>query len=398
MLLHDLRRPVPTGAAPRSGLAVLGLGFRPFFALAGLFATLAVPLWLFVLAGKVSLPTALPPTAWHAHEMVFGFAVAVIAGFLLTAVRNWTSNPTPTGAVLGALVALWGAGRMAVLLDGVIPHGLAAALDLAFLPAVALSVALPIVRARNWKNLGFIGLLALLFATNLLFHVGPPEWALRATKLGVDVVLLVIVLMGGRVIPLFTANALRVTIERNRLLDWGSFTSMGAVTALELAPSAPRVAGVVSLLAGVLNGARLLGWRPLATRRLPILWVLHVGYAWIAVGLVLQGLAAFVPGWIQTAPTHALTVGAIGILILGMTSRVSLGHTGRLLVVSRPIAAAFALLSLSAAVRALGPLALPTDYFAELVVSGVLWAAAFGIFTVAYVPILTSPRVDGKPG
>jgi uncharacterized protein involved in response to NO len=393
----NLRKPT-AGSASGGALPVLALGFRPFFLLTSLFAALAMPLWLLVLQGQASLPTRLAPVAWHSHEMVFGFAGGVIAGFLLTAVRNWTGQPTPSGAGLAVLVGLWLLGRIAVLLDGVLPPALAATLDLSFLPAVAVSIARPIVRARNFRNLGFIGLLGLLFGANLLFHLGPPEWASRATRLGVDVVLLVIVVMGGRVIPTFTGNALGVTVSRSPLLDWGSLASMALVTAADLSSMPARLAGVTSLVAGALNGARMLRWHSLSTRRTPILWVLHVGYAWLAVGLVLQGLAAFVPSWIATAPTHALTVGAIGVLILGMTSRVSLGHTGRMLVVSRPIAAAFGLLVLSAVVRSLGPLVLPAAYVGELVVSGVLWTAAFGVFVVVHAPILTSRRVDGKPG
>lgn len=401
LVITDLRKPSSAASLPRGAgwkHPVLGLGFRPFFLLAGLFGTFIVPLWLLVFAGKVTLPTHLWPTAWHAHEMVFGFAVAVLAGFLLTAVRNWTSQPTPSGAPLAALVALWMLGRVAVLFDGAIPHGLAAAVDLAFLPALALALARPIVKSKNWRNLAFVVLLLLLFGANLLFHVGPLAWTSRATKLGVDIIVLVIVVMGGRVIPSFTAGALGVEVRKRPLLDWASLVAMAIVTALELVPDAERVAGVAAIVAGVLSAARMASWRSLATRKQPILWVLHVGYAWIAVGLVLQGLAVFIPQWMKTAPTHALTVGAIGLLILGMTSRVSMGHTGRMLVVPPSMATAYGLLSLAALVRVAGPLVLPSAYLAELVLSGLLWAAAFGVFTVVYLPILTSPRVDGKPG
>ena len=400
-MITDLRKPQPLASVPRGTgwkHPVLGLGFRPFFLLAGIFATFIVPFWLLVFAGKVTLPNDLWPAAWHAHEMVFGFAVAVLAGFLLTAVRNWTNQPTPSGAPLAALVALWLLGRVAILFERTSAHGLVAAIDLAFVPALALVIARPIVASRNWRNLAFVPLLLLLFAANVLFHVGPAAWTSRATKLAVDVILLVIMVMGGRVIPSFTAGALSVEVRKHRFLDWGSVVAMGAVTVLELVPGATRAAGVAAIVAGVLNAARMAGWHSARTRHKPILWVLHVGYAWIAIGLVLQGLAAFIPGWLPSAPTHALTVGAIGVLILGMTSRVSMGHTGRMLTVPRSMTVAYALLSLAALVRAVGPLVLPSAYMAELVLSGTLWAAAFGVFTVVYLPILTSPRTDGKPG
>ena len=401
-MITDLRkRPAPGPPAPNRPLLehpVLALGFRPFFLLAGLFGTLYVPLWLVVFHGRLVLPTQLPPSAWHAHEMLFGFASAVLAGFLLTAARNWTGQPTPSGAPLAGLVLLWLLGRVAILLLGAVPRPLAAAVDLAFLPTVAVAIGVPIVRARNWKNLGLVALLLVLAGANLLFHAGPPAWTSRALELAVHVVVLVVIVMGGRVIPSFTANALRVSTTKVAFLDWSAFGVAAAAAGLDLVPGAVRIAGVASVVAGVLNGARMIGWRSLATRAEPLLWVLHVGYAWVAVGLVLSGLARFFPAWPQTAPTHALTVGAMAVLILGMMSRVSLGHTGRMLVVRKPMAVAFALLALAALVRAVGPLVLPGSYLVELDVSGALWALAFGTFVVVYAPVLTSARVDGKPG
>lgn len=401
-MITDLRKrpmaPALEAQASAFGHPVLALGFRPFFLLAGLFATLVMPVWLLVFTGHLTLPTQVWRNAWHAHEMLFGFAGAVLAGFLFTAARNWTSLPTPSGAPLAALAALWVAGRVAILFSGTIPAPVVALIDLAFVPATALAIAIPIVRAKSWRNLGFVPLLLLLFVANLLFHFGPPAWSSRALRVAVDVIVLVIVVMGGRVIPSFTASGLGIEVKRSRLLDWASLIVTAVATLLEVVPVAPSVGGAALVAAGVLNGLRMVGWRSLATWKSPILWVLHLGYAWVAVGLCLSGIAAFVPGWMPNAPTHALAVGAIGMLILGMTARVSLGHTGRMLVVARPVAVAFGLLLLAAVVRSLGPLVLPSAYVPELVVSGVLWTAAFGIFTLVYAPILTSRRADGKPG
>lgn len=377
---------------------LLALGFRPFFLLAGLFAVASVPTWLLVFAGHARLPARLWPNGWHAHEMVFGFAAAVLAGFLLTAVRNWTNRPTPSGAPLAGLVGLWLLGRAAVLFVGPVPRALAAAIDLAFLPALAIAIGVPIVRARNWRNVGFLPLLSLLTAANALFHFGSPTQSALAVRAAVDVVLLVIIVVGGRVIPLFTGNALQVKARRSALLDWGSFATMALVAVLGLWPGAERVGAIAALVAASVNAARMIGWQPIATRKVPLLWVLHVGYAWLPLGLALRGLSFFLPAWSPTAALHALTVGAMATLILGMTSRVSLGHTGRPLVAPRPVAVAYVLLSLSAALRVFAPIVLPHAYRTELVLSGALWTAAFGVFTLVYLPILSAPRVDGKPG
>ncbi|MGZ3420548.1 MAG: NnrS family protein [Polyangiales bacterium] len=376
---------------------MLALGFRPFFLAAGAMATLFVPLWLLILFGKVALPTRLAPTAWHGHEMVFGFAIAVVAGFLLTAVRNWTSKPTASGATLAGLVLLWFLGRTAFLFEAWLPPGVAAAIDLAFLPILAFSIAMPIVRAKVWRNLGFVPLLLLLFATNLLFHLSPASQS-RALRVSIDIVLLIVVLMGGRVIPSFTANATKLDVRKRPALDWLSFGSMASVAVLELLEVSPKVFAIAAIVAGVTNLARMFFWHSTATRKQPILWVLHVGYAWLGLGLLLRGIAVFVPSWPATAPLHLLSVGAIATLILGMMARVSLGHTGRMLAVRGSIAFAFVALTVAALVRGLGPLVAPSAYLWLLVVSGGAWSLAFAIFTAVYAPILTSPRIDGKPG
>jgi uncharacterized protein involved in response to NO len=385
----------PSRAERPPRFSLFQLGFRPFFLLAGIMATLFVPLWLLAFFAKVTLPTRLYGPSWHAHEMVFGFSAAVIAGFLLTAVRNWTNRPTPSGAPLAALSLLWVLGRVAILFDGALPIGVAPALDLAFLPAVAFAIARPIVAAKSARNYAFIALLAILSAANAVFHTSP-RYSSAAVRLALDVIVLMVFMIGGRVIPMFTANALRVETRSRPSLDRAAIAAMLAM--LLTAPLFPRVSGALALTAGVLNGARLVGWRSLATRKVPILWILHVGYAWIALGLVLRGIAAFVPTWISTAPTHALAVGAVSTMILGMMTRVSLGHTGRFLVVSGVVVAGYVLLTIAALARAIGPLIAPSSYAWMLVISGIAWTAAFATFVLAYLPILIAPRVDGKPG
>jgi len=385
----------PAPDANARGPAWLALGFRPFFLLAGAFATVAVPLWLLVFFGRVTLPLRVYPAAWHAHEMLFGFVVAVIAGFLLTAVRNWTSRPTPSGSLLGALAGLWLLGRVAMSIAGLLPAPVAPIVDLAFVPALALAIGVPIVRAKNWRNLAFIPLLLMLFGANLAFHLNSST---RLLRFALDVIVVIVLVVGGRVIPMFTGNAIKMEVRKRPWLDWASVVAMAPVALFDLVPGGERGYAFAAIAAGVLAFARMTTWRTSKTRTLPIVWVLHVSWAWIALGLVLQGAAVFVPQWPSTAPMHAVAVGAVSTMILGMMTRVSLGHTGRMLVVPRSITFGYVVLTFAALARALGPLVLPRLYVTWLVSSGIAWGIAFAIFTVVYLPILGTPRVDGKPG
>lgn len=371
------------GRAPQ-GFALFALGFRPLYLLAGIYAALAVPIWAAQYAGW--LPAANP--AWHAHEMLFGYAFAVIAGFLLTAVRVWTARETPKGALLAAIAALWLAARLAAPWS----LGAAAILDALFAVAVALGIGAPIVASRN-RNWFFILLVLALGAASLAFQAAP-RVALAA---GLDVVLFVIAVMGGRVIPSFTNNAIPgAGARRIASLEYaalGALLALLAADVLELATAA----AVIAAAAALLHAARAALWAPLSTRDRPILWILHVSYAWVIVHLALRGLAGFelVP---SALATHALTVGAIGGLTLGMMTRTARGHTARPLVAGRAETAAYVLVHAAALVRVLGPLVAPSAYVASVVVSSALWSAAFATFAVVYVPILSRPRLDGKPG
>jgi uncharacterized protein involved in response to NO len=364
---------------------MLSLGFRPFFLLAGILACLWMPLWMLVLTGHVALRGALTGPAWHGHEMVFGFVGAGLAGFLLTAVRNWTGLPTPSGA------------RLVNLLGGGLPPPLAIAIDVAFLPAVAAAIGWPIVRARMWRNLVFVPLLCLLGGASLCSHLGVTA-GVTAVQGALDLVLVIVVLVTGRIVPLFTGNALGAPIRGSRLPTQVAIGALVVVLGCDLVAGADRGRAVASLIAGAALAVRGTGWRPLATVRSPILWVLHLGHAWLPIGLLLRGAAAFLPAIPPASATHALTVGAIATLILGMMSRVSLGHTGRPLVVSRPIAVAFGLLGAAALVRTLVPAFGPASLLWGWLGAGALWTAAFALFAVVYAPILRGPRVDGKPG
>ena len=388
-----------------ASLPVLAKGFRPFFLLAALYATLMVPLWLAVVNGRVAPSPYLQPSLWHAHEMTWGFVSAVVAGFLLTAVGNWTKRETATGAPLLALALLWVAGRAAMLLSGVLPRGVPAAVDLAFLPALALLLARPLLAAKNHRNFVVVAIVLALFAANLLVHIEalavlPWGWARRATLTSVDLIVLLILIIGGRTFPMFTRNATGVATIRN--IPWLDRTCIAAMTALllveALMPAAEHAIAVLAGVVGLLAVARAIHWGARYSWRDPLLWVLHVGYAWLVLGLLLRAAAGIFGELPGSAATHALTVGGIGTLTLGMMARVSLGHTGRMLVAPRPVTAACVAITLAALARVLVPWFAPAQYAVGLFAAGVLWVLAFAVFLVAYAPILFRPRVDGRPG
>jgi uncharacterized protein involved in response to NO len=389
----------PIESPPPRQFALWDLGFRPFYLFAGIFAALSVPLWAARFAGWLGEWVYASESSWHAHEMIFGYAFAVIVGFLFTAVRNWTGRPTPAGPALGAIAALWLCGRILALTPWT---SLAGAADIAFAVAAAIGIGVPLVSSGNRRNYFFIVLIALFGAANLAFHLAKasiidlqPAYLMQ---LALDLILFVMSVMGGRVIPMFTASAVpgskptrHALIERIAL---GSILAM--ITADALSASGSIIAGVASL-AALAHAVRLALWQPWLTLRRPILWILHASYGWVVIHLALRAFASLdiVPA---SLATHALTVGAIGGMTLGMMTRTARGHTGRTLQVGPAETACYSLVQLAAVVRVLVPIAVPAWYFSAVTVSGLLWFAAFALFTAAYWPILTRPRVDGKPG
>ena len=392
-----MNEPLRGRAAP-AGFALFDLGFRPFYLLAAIFSAISVLLWAAQYSGW--LPAAyLKGSVWHGHELLFGYTLAVVAGFLLTAVRAWTGQPTPTGAPLMALAALWVLGRVLVLT----PMNTAAAVANAAFPlALAVAIGIPLVRARNARNYFFVGLLVLLGALTLVVHLAlqatielPPRLGLT---LGLDVVLFIMTVMGGRVIPMFTNNGVPgAGATRHALVEklaLGSVLVLFVADLLQLAPAAVAAIALVGAIAQVVRLALWRSWRTLAT---PLVWILHAAYAWIVVHLALRALAGM--GWIAGSfATHALTVGAIGGLTLGMMTRTSRGHTARPLVADGFELTCFLLVQAAALIRVFGGLAWPVLYVASIQLSALLWAAAFGLFALRYWPVLTRPRLDGKPG
>lgn len=383
---------------------LFALGFRPFFLLAALFAAVSVPLWLLAYRGTLEPESHLPALVWHGHEMVFGFATAVIAGFLLTAAANWTGRRTASGLGLAALAGLWLAGRIAVFCGAALPAWLVIAIDVGFLPVLAVTLAVPILGAGNRRNMIFPVILLVLGGVNLAIHLGALgelDWNYsRGLRIAIDLILLMIGVLGGRVIPSFTKNAVpSAKVNPCPKASILALVTLAAVAVADLATDNPTVTGAIALAAGIVNVLRMRGWGSFATGRSPILWILHVGYAWLALGLILRGLGELTDLVPVDAGMHALTAGAIGSMVIGMMSRVALGHTGRAIVPARLTVAAYWLLNVGAALRVLAPTPWAEPWRLTLLeLSGCLWSLAFLLFAIVYLPILIRPRVDGKAG
>ncbi len=368
---------------------------------------LRVPLWLAQWTGALAPPASLLPAWWHAHEMLFGFAAAAMAGFLLTSVPVWTERPPLVGVRLAGLAALWVAGRIGSALAGALPAALVAAIDVAFLPLLALVVAAPLLATRQRRNYGFPLLLAALALANALVHAealgilrGGAQAGLR---LGVDLIALLVAVVGGRITPSFTQNALRRAGDASEVVQrpWANRGALGALAlyaALDLVAPRTLASGALAALCAALLAARMSGWRSVRTRGDALVWSLHAGYAWLVVGFacVAAGDLGAPAPW--TAGVHALTAGAFGAMILAVMTRVALGHTGRPLAAPRGIPLAYALVSLGALLRVAGHAVAPRFAVPLVVAAGLLWTAAFALFLCVYAPILLRPRVDGRPG
>ncbi|MBL1264413.1 NnrS family protein [Candidatus Methylomicrobium oryzae] len=381
---------------------LFALGFRAFFALAGLSALLLIVLWNAIYNGKLSGANYFGNVNWHAHEMLLGYSAAVIAGFLLTAVKTWTERWTLTGSPLAALCLLWLYGRIVPFYAGLLPDPVIAVIDFAFLPALAYQVAKPILATREYRNLVFIVILLILTLANGLIHTGilasHPDLTWLGMQLAVATIVLLILVIAGRVFPFFTERGLPgVRVDTNHLYEYGAVGSAVLVYGLLLAGVGGTLLAVASGLAVLCNLARVWGWYVQRIWYVPLLWVLYAGYGWIILGFGLTALSAY--GLVQPSLSlHAFTVGGIGVLTLGMMARVSLGHTGRALRASNAMAIGFILLNIAALIRVLLPIALPDWYGTLVYLSMLFWLAAFALFVYVYSPILTSPRIDGLKG
>jgi uncharacterized protein involved in response to NO len=401
----------PTGrhratATTSRAAALFGYGFRPFFLAAGVLAVLLIPWWAAFLAWGVPLGTSWPPALWHGHEMLYGFIVAAIAGFLLTAVPSWTGERGFAGWPLASLAALWALGRIVIATSAIWPLSLVAAIDLAFLPALTGFVLPPLVRERN-RNTPLLAVLAALWGTDIAFYWGlfHPNLMLAHNALveGIDIILLLVTVIGGRVVPAFTGSALRQSGIASPLRLWRGLTSLSvgimvAVVIVDLWKLGSELAGWVALAAAVIQFVRLAQWRGLRTLSMPIVWVLHLAYLWLPVGLALKALALLGGFGFAAFSLHALTIGTAATMIVAVMTRASLGHTGRSLVVARPTAYAYGLLAAAAVVRVFGPSLIALPYSEIVALAAALWTAACVLYLWVYAPILTRPRADGKAG
>jgi uncharacterized protein involved in response to NO len=382
--------------------ALWNLAFRPFFLLASVAGAILIFLWLAVWSGMIPGPRYFTtPMLWHAHEMLFAFASAVVVGFLMTASQNWTGKRGVHGWRLKTLALVWLAARIMPWLVTP-PSPLYAMLDLSFLILAVIFLAPYLLQASQRRNMGLLGVLAVLTVANALVHVEAAGlgfgMARRGQALAMGMLALVIVIIGGRIIPLFTRNAEKTAnVRKSNPLDLAA-VSLTAVYALSdtIIPNS-TIFGVIALLAASVNAVRWFMWDPWATRHQPMLWVLTTGYLWLVIGLLMRGLGV----WLPIPPSlgiHALAVGGIGVLIYGVMPRVSLGHTGRTIQAQRPLVVGFVLINAAAMIRVVVAGLAMNHYVAAVIAAGVLWGLAFLIFMFLFTPVLLAPRVDGKPG
>jgi len=384
-------------------------GFRPFFLATAIYGALLVPAWLAIWHGLLPAPRWLPHLWWHGHEMVFGMVGAAIAGFLLTATPVWTGRPALAGRPLMGLVALWAAGRLAMLGAGALPAGLVAAADLVFLAALVGVLARTVGGTGQWRNYGVVAVVGALLLANAAVHAQAlglsAASAPGALRVAVDGVVLLIVVIGGRITPAFTTNALARAGDAARVRShpWVDRLAVGGVALVALADLAvPRSAasGAVACAAALAVGIRLAGWQTRRIWRDPLLLSLHAGMAWVVLGLLLVGIGdlGIAGGVPATAGLHALAAGAMGAMILAVMTRVAVAHTGRPLALLPGAGLAYVLVHAGALARVLGALAPASAGAPLLLAGGLLWAGAFALFAIVYGPILLGPRVDGKDG
>jgi uncharacterized protein involved in response to NO len=384
------------------GPAVLSFGFRPFFLLGALWAALAMALWVAMLTGKLALPTTFDPVTWHAHEFLFGYLGAIIAGFLLTAVPNWTGRLPVTGWPLAGLAAAWLAGRLAVTFSQGLPRLAVAVIDLALVAALAVLLGREIVVGRNWRNLPVVGLLVLFGCANALFHWEAARGGYAAQgmglRLGLGAVLMMIAVIGGRIVPSFTRNWLtkqragRLPVPPMQRFDLAALgLLLAALLAWVAAPLAP-LTGMALGLAGLVHLARMARWAGDRTLGEPLVLVLHLGYVFVPLGALAGAVEILGPGWLGAGSAqHLWMAGALGLMTLAVMTRATLGHTGRALTAGRGTVAIYAAV-ICAVLARIGAGAWPGAASPLHSLSGASWIAAFAGFVALYGTMLLRPR------
>lgn len=391
---------------------IFRLAFRSFFLFGSLFSVLAILLWALFLNSSLNSPlnnlsqTFQPYGSWfwwHGHEMLFGFGCAIIVGFLLTAIQNWSGLPGLSGWPLAALFLLWLAGRLFMFFP-VIPHLLIALIDVLFLPAAVVILCKPIITVKLWRNLMFVPLLLLLSWANGYSHyrlLQGDSFSLPETQSTILIITMIILIMGGRVIPFFTANALKLKKPEPVLtLELLSIIPLVLVVLYSLFSRQIEpefTIGILLLVTALANAVRFGRWNAELTASTPLLWSLHISYLLIILSIGMLSLFHFGLNLSLSSTLHGLTIGGMGLMILAMISRVSLGHTGRPLKVGKLITCSYILLITATITRVIAPLVThqPTSWY---LLSALCWATAFSLFVLVYWPVLTRPRTDGRPG
>ncbi|MCG7920838.1 MAG: NnrS family protein [Candidatus Thiodiazotropha lotti] len=398
MSIIPLGDPRTPDASPK-GYALFALGFRPFFLLAAISGLTLMLLWLWFWLSPIQF-SHYSLVGWHSHEMLFGFSLAIIAGFLLTAVRNWTGIDTPTGTPLALLAGLWFAGRLLPFMPSALV-GMFVLIDLLFLPALIAALTRPLVKAENRINRLFIPLLVVMAIANLLYHleaVGLLATSRSGISLMTNSILLLLIFVGGRVLPFFTDKAVEDSAPRfskQREQAVYALFLLWALSDLLLPNSWP---GMVFALGGAITQAwRLYDWHHPQIWKKPILWILYAGLAWLVIGFLLKAMAQ-IGLFADNLATHALTAGAIGVTTLGMMARVALGHTGREIGANRTMALAFILINIAVVMRVFVPITGLLSYQTCIMLSAVAWSICYLLFSMIYLPILIRPRIDGRPG
>jgi len=388
----------------KSSIALWQLGFRPFFLATGIFSVIAMTLWMGIYQFNWPMPLlGINSIVWHGHEMLFGYALAVIAGFLLAAVKNWTGQQTITGLKLFLLFSLWACARLLPLFNiGSIE--IVALLDCLFILLTAIAVATPIIKVKQWAQVGVLAILALMFTANLFYYAGLMGLVENGERIGIYsclyLVLTMIFVMGRRVIPFFIERGVNenVSLRNRKWLDISSLVLLIALWFFDVVYVQSEIAGALAGILFVLHAIRLFDWHTKALWKSSMLWVLYTAYSFLTLGFALKAASV----WFDVSAflsIHAFTVGGIGTLTLGMMSRVTLGHTGRnVQQPPRGLSIAFILLLIATFTRVILPLLLPDLYNMWIVISQILWIAGFGLFVILFTPMLIKPRIDGQPG
>ncbi|MCT4656314.1 MAG: NnrS family protein [Cohaesibacter sp.] len=393
--MTDLSSP----AKPRfSASAFFSIGFRPFYFAGALYAAISLGIWLAYLFDAIELNGPFDGLMWHSHELIFGFAAAILVGFLFTAVRNWTGLPTPSGPSLAALLAVWAAGRIGMLTG---PSMLAMIIDLAFLPLAALSIAIPLVKSGNRRNYFTFILMLILAAANAGFYATSlgliPLGASDLFLFAVDIFALFITVIGGRIIPLFSNNATgskraQRVLPLEHALTAGMLLILISDLVFGISEEWAGARSALLLFVALMHCVKIGLWRPQITLKDPILWILPLSYMWVPIALLLRAWALMDGPVDMVLSLHALTAGAMGGMMLAMMTRSALGHTGRKITASWAETCIYCLVMLSAIIRVFGPIIVPQYYLIDLALSGLFWILAFGLFALRYWSILTRPR------